>query len=198
MTRMASTAGLMILASVVGCGAPDFTATERSGVERLTLSAATDRAVLRLETSTLAGRRVYVRGIGFSSEDEIYALAAIRDHLGRGAVLMAETPERAEAIVEARCGVLNTDQSSSLLGIPAIPLPIPGGGVVHTPEVALYKHTRQVATAKIALNVSDADTGRQIFSTGPQFGQAAFNRWRILLIFSFHTSDVPEGQVTSY
>jgi uncharacterized protein DUF6655 len=198
MARASGILGLFLLTTVVGCGVPRATDTERSGVERLILSEATDRAVLALDTSALADRRAYLRASGFRTDDEAYALASVRDHLGQNGVLIADAPDRAEVIIEIRCGVLNTDTSTALVGIPSIPIPVPGVGVISTPELFLYKKLKQVAMARIALHAFDAETGKQILSTGPKHGQATFTRWSVLMILSVHTSDVPEAGATGY
>lgn len=188
---------LTVAGMVCGCGSPEMTNTGRTGIERLVVSSAADKAVDLMDLKALAGKKVFLDTTQFEGTEKAYAIAEIRDHLGAAGALLVSDRDKADAIVEARAGALETDNSTSLIGIPAIPIPIPGAATLTTPEIALFKKVKQVGTAKIALNVLAPD-GKQLMTTGHKHGSSYFTRWTILFWFNFDHSDIPEAKATKY
>ena len=193
---------IMILAAVViamsGCGTPNTTGTARTAIERLVLSTAADRVVKELEINkVLAGKKVFLDTSRFEGTDKAYAIQAISEKLASGGAYMIEDKSKAEIIVKARAGALETDHSTFLFGIPAIPIPVAGSGTLTTPEIALFKKAKQTGTAKIALAAYSRD-GRLLAATGPKHGQSYFTRWTLLIWINFDCSDVPVADDTLY
>ena len=191
-------AGLLTAWAACGCGAPRQSDTARTAVERLLLSTAADRAAKALNVEVLDGKKVFLDVSHFEANDKAYAIGAIRDQLGGQGVLLVNDAKEAEVVAEVRAGALDTDSSTSFIGLPSIPIVVPGAGTITTPELALFKKSRQYGTAKIALNALDSKSGRQIYSTAPQRGQSFFTRWTFLLFITFHTTDIQEVKWTSY
>ena len=187
------TTGMMAL----GCGSPRMTDTARTGIERLVVSTAAERAVEPMNFKALAGKTVFVDVSQLEGTEKAYALNEIREHLGRAGALMAADKAKADAVAEVRAGALETDSSVFLFGIPAIPIPVPGAGTLTTPELALFKKAKQTGTAKIAINVLDAE-GKQLLTTGRKHGASFFTRWTLLILVNFETTDIPEAKVTWY
>ena len=198
MRYVAMLAGLVMAWTVCGCATPRQTDTSRTAIERLLLSTAADRAAEALDVAALAGKKAFLDVSQLEANDKGYAVGCVRDSLGRQGVRLVSDRKEAEVIIEARAGAMDTDTAAFFIGVPSIPLVIPGAGSVHTPELSVIKRAKQYATAKIALNTVSPKTGEQLHSTGPQRGQAYFTRWTFFLLVMFHTSDVPETKGTWY
>ena len=191
-------AGLCVLLAVAGlvsggCSMARKTDTARTAVEQLLLSTAADRALGHLTCDPLKGRKAFVDVSNLETYDKGYVTGAIRDALGARGVRLVADAKQADVIVEARSGALAIDGSEFLLGIPSLPIPIPGAGVVQTPELAIFKRVSQQGVAKLALSTLQKGTGEQILSTGPLAGDAYYNRFTILFI-QWKSTDIPEEE----
>ena len=78
----------------------------------------------------------------------------------------------AEIIVEARSSGWGIDDSKTMIGIPAIPIPVPSVGIFKTPALPLFKYDKQLGTAGFSLTGIEAATGKHVFSVGPIIGNA--------------------------
>ncbi len=155
---------------VSGCGTTRWTNTPRTATEQLLLSDAIDRSINGFDLSALIGKEVffdaqYLQGV----VDEKYVVSSIRQHLLASGCILREKREDAAYVVEARAGVVGTDQQSLLLGVPSVSVPtfVPGvaaGAVV--PEIPLAKKTDQKGVAKISLFAYNRETGRAVWQSG--------------------------------
>ena len=173
-----------------GCANWEETHTERSAVELMLLSTAARNAAAKLKLDALEGRKVSVDAANFKSTDREYALSCIRERLLKAGALLTSS-YNAEVIVEARSGALNNDHDYVMIGIPAIPIGIPGLGNTETPEVALWGMMSQTGWATLALAAYEKDSGRLIADTSA-FGTAYYNRYTLLFLITWPTSDIPE------
>src|SRR5436190_1943750 len=83
-----------------------------------------------------------------------------------------------------------TDSSSSLLGIPSMPIAIPLAGTSSTPELYLFKSQKQFSTAKLALFAYERDSGRHVYSSGTHVGRASHKYYGFFLgLVKFTQSD---------
>jgi hypothetical protein len=98
----------------------------------------------------------------------------------------------AELVVEPRSGALSIDSTSSLIGLPSTPTPIPFAGAVQIPEVALYKSEKQFSIAKLALLAYERDSGRHVASSGSLIGRANIKYYKFLGFISFNKTTIPE------
>jgi hypothetical protein len=118
----AAVIGLALLcAGAAGCGA----SKQRMATEQLLLSDAVDRAVSRIDFSSLAGRRVYfdtqyvqnVAGLGFVNGP--YVVSSLRQQMMAAGCLLQDKAPEADLIVEARVGTLGADAHEVTYGIPS-------------------------------------------------------------------------------
>jgi len=174
-----------------GCTTIRQTDPARTATEQLLLSTAADRATGYVTLDQFANKKVFLDTAYFESYDSKYAIGAIRDALSRaGALLMADS-KASEITIEARSGALSTDDRTYLLGLPAMGVPIPLAGTVTTPELALYKSSKQYSTAKFALLAYTTQSREHLFSSGSMVGKAYNNYFNIVFVPLHHT-DVPE------
>jgi hypothetical protein len=183
----------LALASVVlgGCTTNTTTNPARSATEQLLLSTAADHALQSANLHVFSGRKVFLDTNYFDSYDSKYALGTIRDALSRNGAELQDSATNSDIIIEARSGALSTDNSSYLLGIPNIGVPIPLAGVIQTPELALYKSEIQNSTAKIALLAYARESKAHVYSSGPLDGKSHNNHFKLLFI-SWVSTDIPE------
>lgn len=177
---------------ITGCSSSKISVPERTGIEQLLLSEATDRALTGISIPQVAGERVYLVEDYVESYDSAYVLGSVRALLSENGGLLQPSRGTADIIVEARVGALGVDSSESLLGLPSLPLPIPAVGTVETPEVALYAAKKKDSVGKIALLGYRADDGSNVFSTEPLSGKAHFHQYEFLLFLKINFTNIPE------
>lgn len=181
-----------VIALFAGCSTEEQTTPARSATEQLLLSSAADRALAQANLNMFAGRTIYFDFTYFAGYDPQYVEGAIRDAFSRAGARIVSNNRSADIIVEARAGAYSINTNTALLGIPSIPLPIPGTAETPvTPAVALYLRQSQTSYAKIALLAYSNKTGAHIYSSGSLDG-STHTTYRSLLFFSWWRTDIPE------
>jgi hypothetical protein len=175
-----------------GCVSQEETAPPRSATEQLLLSTAADRALSQVDLDVFSGHNVYVDFTYFEGYDAKYVEAEIRDAFNRAGALLASDAKSADIIVEARSGGYSMDTNNVFLGIPSIPIPIPGTSETpETPSLAFYQKDSQLSYAKFELLAYSDKTHAHIYSSGPIDGKA-YNVYREILFISWWRTDIPE------
>lgn len=174
-----------------GCSTALQTYPPRTSTEQLLLSTAVDESLEGVELPEVEGETVYVDSGMLGSYDVGYVLGSVRALLSENGALLQPEREMADMIVEVRSGALGMDVSDALVGIPPIPLFIPGSGGAELPEVTLYSSNKQDSVSKIALLGYYAD-GQGAFSTDALVGKAYFHRYKFLLLLRVNFTDIPE------
>jgi hypothetical protein len=177
-----------------GCSTERRSAPARTATEQLLISAAADRAAQNLTIAIPPGTAIFVDATWFEGTDSKYAIAAIRDRLGRRGARLVAKRAKADMIVEIRSGALSIDENALIVGIPQMDVPIPLAGSLGLPEIALFKRDRRQGVAKFAAAGYDAKTGKLVSSSASDFGFSQRTEYAALFILSWSTSDVmPEG-----
>lgn len=182
---------IVLVGLLSGCHSVKMSEPPRTAVEQLLLSTAADRAVKDVDLSWLKGRNVYVEEKYFESYDKGYAVSLIRQRISESGGLLMATNVNADVIVEIRSGALGMSTAETLIGIPAMGLPVPLAGALQTPELALYKSQKGDSAAKFALFAYERSSGEHIRSAGAMAGRAYFHLYKIVGI-SWKRTDVPE------
>ena len=126
----------------------------------------------------------------FTTTDEQYALQAIRNSFLSAGVVLVDDVKKADTIIEVASGALSVDNTSSLVGIPAMGLPIPLAGTLQIPEIPLYKKSSNRALAKFSISLYDAYTGKVKGTPFTTIGTAKVDSWEVLLFFKFMDNDL--------
>jgi hypothetical protein len=191
--KLFSTGALLLFAALLfdGCATVRTTDPARTATEQLLLSTAADHALRSADFTVFANRKVFLDTTYFDSYDSKYAIGTIRDALSRAGAFLEDNVTNTDIIMEARSGALSTDDSTYLLGIPSIGLPIPLAGPLQTPELAFYKSDKQYSTAKIALLAFAKESRAHVYSSGPLDGKSYDNHYK-LLFASWISTDIPE------
>lgn len=201
---MKKTSYLSVMAVLVlnlsGCGTLwKTTAPERTSLDQILVSTAAERAAYLLTSGyqhqtapDLASNlgKSFIDAKNFKNSDELYALQAIRNSFLSAGVVLVDDVKKADTIIEIATGALSVDNTSSLLGIPAMAIPIPLAGNVQIPEIPLYKKATNRALAKFAIGLYDAHTGKVKGTPFTTVGTATADSWEVLLFFKFMDNDL--------
>lgn len=134
-----------------------------------------------IETAYLTGAETIVvngelRERMFSTPEQAFATSELRERLLMAGARLVPKREQAEVVVEVRSGAIGVDRLDNLIGLPAIAASGLGGGAASgipfaTPEIALYKNTRQRGFASVAFVAYRTDSGEYVTSSGPYIGR---------------------------
>jgi hypothetical protein len=105
-------------------------------------------------------------------------------------VVLVDDLKEADTIAEVGMGALSVDNTTSLVGIPAMTVPIPLAGNVGIPETSLYKKETNRGLAKFAISLRDTHTGKTRVKSFFTVGTAKVDSWVVLLFFKFITNDM--------
>ncbi len=155
----------LLVTFTAGCGTRTFTNTDRAAIEQLLLSGAVDNALEKLDIPQLAGKKTYLDFTNLKSYDLEYVKAAVRARFAEIGAHLAEDAKQADYVVEISSGALGTEYKSSILGIPAIPVP---GSPTPLPELALTRSIEQTGIAKLLVLVH---SNEKVVSTGHYYGK---------------------------
>ncbi len=172
----------LLVTFTAGCGTRTFTNTDRAAVEQLLLSGAVDNALEKLDIPQLAGKKTYLDFTNLKSYDLEYVKAAVRARFAEIGAHLVENAEQADYVAEISSGALGTEYKSSILGIPAIPVP---GSPTPLPELALARSIEQTGIAKLLVLVHS--NGKAV-STGHYYGKVERDE-SFILWFRFQPKD---------
>lgn len=162
----------LVLPLAVGCGSTRMTNTARTGTEQLLLTNSWDQALRQVDFRPLIGVPVFLDTTHVEAVDKGWVTSSLRQALLSQGVLLRETKEDAQWVVEARTGAYGTDDSQLLIGVPQmnIPMTIPGIPAGNVPEVPLIKKSDQQAVTKLALFAYDRASGQLVWNSGTVLG----------------------------
>jgi hypothetical protein len=139
----------LILAALVcltGCTSRVLTNTPRSAIEQLLLSGAVDKSLERLALPEVAGKKVFIDFVNLKAYDVEYIRAATRARFAKIGAVLVEKPGDADLIAEVASGGFGLEYKSSMVGLPAVPMP---NAPVPTPELRAWKSVEQTGIFKL-------------------------------------------------
>jgi len=139
-------AGLVL----VGCGARTVSNTPRTAVEQLLLSGAVDRALEKLDLPELSGRKVYLDFDNLKAYDVEYIKVAARARFAELGATLAAKADEADYVAEMASGGLGIEYKTSMVGLPAIPIP---QAPVPMPELSASRNVEQTGILKLLIFV---------------------------------------------
>jgi hypothetical protein len=190
------TVGVLLAA---GCATIRVTDPATTATQQFLLSVAAARAVGQLSFEPLRDRRVYVEsryltGITATTqsssdrpiitgdlrprEEQSFLLGELRARMLMSGIRLTDNRDDAQIILEVRSGGLSIDRYEYLLGLPALQLSSGATGnsslgniPLLTPELSIYKNTRQKGYGAVAYIAYWRDTGEVVASSGPFVGR---------------------------
>ena len=212
---------LLVLGSLLqicgGCATIRVTDPIRTADEEFLLTEAATRAVSQLSLDALRGRRVWVVSeYAFSTTrpfdqsfltDEVrvpqfeqtFLIAELRARLLQAGARLADSRDDSDVVLEVRTGALSINRVDFLLGVPATYLP--GGSAtsltVATPELAIYKNTKQEGFGSVAFVAYWRNTGELLAISGPFIGRTFRNDYFIFGYALPAQGNIPPTQVNA-
>jgi len=174
-----------------GCSYVLFTTHERTAIEQELVVRSIDRAIGSLNTNAITGHRAVFNLYGLT-KDVDFAKALLSDHLRARGIQLVEAWESPEVRLDVFASVMGIDQTESLLGIPALQVPVVS---VPIPEIALFKWNQNRSHTELRLFAFDQATGRLIEQAPDAEGRAKYDTFKILLIITFSSTDLDERPV---
>ena len=113
--RIALALGTFVMALTPGCSTVKMTGTPRSGTEQLLLTGTWDAALMGVDFRPLTGSRVFLDAERVSVVDKDWIISSIRRTMAEQGVLLENTKDKAQVIVEAAFGAYGTDGASASL-----------------------------------------------------------------------------------
>jgi hypothetical protein len=170
---------LCVLLCCANCATIRVTDPPRTATEQYLLTQATVHSIEKLSAEALRDRKIYLDSTYLTaatqpSQEHSFLIGELRARLLASGVRLAQYREEAQVIVEVRSEAVGTDRYETLIGLPA--LYFFSGAVgqsnipITTPELALYKHTRQRGFSSVAFVAYWRDTGELIAASGPFVG----------------------------
>jgi len=167
-----------------------LTPQEPSATTQLLIVRSLDRAIAQLDLSRLAGRRVDLELVA-QAGNLAFAKEVMKERLReRGVHLSSDAPEIKLVVLAT---VLGTDRGETLVGSPAMQLPIVS---LPAPEIALFKWIRHRGLVELEVEALEPGSGDLMAKLGPEIGRAKHDDFTILIAINFTVSDVddqPEG-----
>lgn len=181
---------LTMMLPLAGCTLQRSTTTERTAVEQALLSSSAEEAISRLETPVGEDRTVFIDRSDFESVDQGHVLAALSEHFVDSGFRLVSDREQAQLVVQPRSLYGGIDDNEILVGIPELPIIVPGAGTLSIPELALFKMHTQRGRHGLASVVVKRKNGAMAFQQDPAFGDKFYKRWTILMFFNFRTTNL--------
>jgi hypothetical protein len=195
MTVARAAATVLLLLALGACSTLRESEPGRTATEQLIFSTAIDRVCDKLALELPAGSKVFVDATFVEGTDSKYLVASLRDRILRRGGNLVAARDQADLVFEPRVGALSVDRKKTLVGIPAIPIPIPLAGQLTLPELALFKRDRRQGVVKLTLTSYDAKSGALKNSQEPAYAFSHQTDWVVLLFFSWDSNDLmPDPQ----
>lgn len=165
---------LLICFLFQGCATIRVSDPPRTATEQYLLNEATRRSIAQLSAGPLRDRKVLVDSSFLISnkyplQEQVFAVAELRSMLLEAGVRLTDDRQSADVIVEMRAVGIGIDRLESLIGIPSIVLQeeVGTGAPIATPELAIYKKTRQRGYASLAIVAWWRESGELLSTSGP-------------------------------
>jgi len=163
-----------------------LTPQEPSATTQLLLVRALDRAIAQLDLGRLSGRRVDVELVA-QAGNAAFAKELVKQRLReRGVSLSSDAPELKLLVLAT---VLGTDRGETLVGSPAMQVPVVS---LPAPEIAFFKWVRHRGFVELELEALEPQSGDLLAKLGPEIGRAKHDDFTLLIAITFTVSDVDD------
>lgn len=176
---------------VSSCSTSRETTTARTAVEMALLSESAERVIAKFDDPMgLAGKSFFMDLSEFKATDVEYLNSALRLRLLQMGMSEAKDKETADIVVFPRAGIHAIDDSKFLIGVPEIPVTVPGAGAISTPEIVLFRRIYQRSSSHFGAYAMDAKDSTLELDWGREWGTSFYTRWTILFLLNFRTTDL--------
>lgn len=175
-----------------GCAMTRTTTTDRTAVEVALLTQTASESVKTLEIPPLSARSYALVDEAFDAPEKDFILSEFHELLLRAnGHRIEEGADEADLLIEPRVNFAHIDDDKFLLGIPSIPIPIPGAGALVTPEIAIFGLETQKGRSRFSLFGQERESGALVFADTAEAREHRFRRYTFLIFFKFRTTTLP-------
>ena len=178
----------LLLLGIGGCAVSyDTTNTPRTATEQLVLAQAFQRSLIDAVVPARPGQSVAVETTGLTA-DQAYASALIERWLSREGYYVPKDKDGKETlVVRVTLDAFGTLYNHTFFGMPAfssafIPFALP--------QLSIYEAAKQRGHARWSMDVLDKKTGQLVGSTRTYEGDAYYDNYIFLFVFSTALSDL--------
>ncbi len=150
MKRLCISVVVLGMALALGCEQRPLTHTSRGAIEQLVLTGAVDDALDKFEMRQLRRKKVFVDCQYVDGTDAPYVKMATRVRVGELGAVLVESADEADYVLQIARGALGTEYKSSVVGLPAMPVP---NSPVATPEAPAWSSGKLTGIAKLFIAV---------------------------------------------
>lgn len=181
---------VLVAALAAGCGATRQSTTARTAVEQALLTRTTRESVDGMKVPEVSGKSFAVKAEGFDTPEKHFALSSMTELLLRSDGRLAQGETVPDLDIEPRVDCSQIDDGSFFIGIPAIPVPLPGVGTIQTPELALFKRETQKARTRFSMYGVERKDGSLAFTEQSPWSTRYYARWKLFIVIGFRTTDL--------
>lgn len=196
----------ILTASIGGCALEqEISRTPRTAIEQVLLTQAVEQALENLSVRLPESVDVEVDATGLDSDrsrsrltntdlsvidhpsrDTLYIRDAVAAELGRRGYRVSSSGS-ASYLVRVMAEAFGTMQGTTFVGMPPVQsVLIP----FSLPELTLYKNQSQSGYARLHMDVFDNRTGEFLGSTPKLIGRAFYNQYTVLILATWHRTDI--------
>ena len=205
--KVSSFAFSILTALIAGCAlSQEVSRTPRTAIEQVLLTQAAEQALVNLSVRLPEGVNVDVDVTGLESDrsrlgmtntdlgtidrpsrDISYIRDAVVAELGRRGYRVSARGAKSRYLIRVMVESFGTMQATVFVGMPPVQsVLIP----FSLPELTLYRNQSQSGYARLHLDAYDNRTGEFLGSTPKLVGRAYFNQYTVLLLATWHRTDV--------
>ncbi len=177
------------LTTLAGCASSSqLTPTQPSAVTQQLVVRSLERALMQLDVTRFAGRRVSLELSAQQTVTQPFATEFVTAWLqARGVRVVTYEPH--ELTLKVIASVIGSDRGETFFGIPPLQSTLVG---IPTPEISLFKWVRNRGLTEMSVYVLDATTDTFLETLGPAIGRSMQDDVTILIIVNFTKTDVED------
>lgn len=187
--------GVWMLIGIVfistGCTTSRVTTTDRTAVEQALLARTAEDVIGQfMAVPPAEGRGFRLDETGLDGPDKIHIAAAMKARFLKDGLRLTTGTAPSDATIVPRVLMSGIDDDEYLLGIPSIPIPVPGYATVHLPEMAIFKLHTQRGRTELGYTAYESASGAPLANQDPLQSTRKYRRWTIFFVLMFRTGDL--------
>jgi hypothetical protein len=194
MQRLLQVLALVAIVGTLGaCAMTRTTTTDKTAIEIALLSQTAEEAIGSLEIPELKGKTYNLDTKNLDTPAQKFIVSELEERiLESGARPFVPEDAKADLIIEPRANFAHIDDDKFLIGIPALPLPVPGAGTFTTPEIAFYGVETQKGRTRLSVFGKDPANNELAFASTTSSVEHRFRRYTFFLFFKWRATTLPE------
>lgn len=178
---------ILFIFLLVGCTSVQPPAVMVTATQQMLISQSTNLSIDKLDIPNNLGK-VYLDIT--ESDGNRYSIAELETKILLAGDTLVDTKSNSDTVIIVRTAAQSINHDSVLIGIPAIPIPVPLAGTIESPELALFKNKTDEGITIIGLTMYNTKTGKLIKNDKESFGISHHNLWTIFVFLTWQTGNI--------